>query len=277
VDFSISRYNDAMKTLKLEHELALMVMAGEKDSTWRMFDDKDISVNDDIELIDKVDPKNRATWRTIGTAHVNEVVEKRLGDLTTDDMTGHEQFSSPEEMLATYQRYYGSSVTHGTPLKIIRFSFTPNKSNLADIEDKNTTKITEVKLFADGGSRGNPGPSASGFVVLDMQDNVLLKQGIYLGVTTNNQAEYQALKVGLQEITRLGHIRDVHVYMDSLLVVNQMLGIFKVKNRDLWPIHDAIKELVTHFRKVTFTQVPREYNKLADRAVNEALDAASGT
>jgi len=264
-----------MKTLKLEHELAVLVLAGKKNSTWRMFDDKDISVNDDVALIDKVDPANRASWKNIGTAHINEVVEKRLGDLTTDDMVGHEQFSSPAEMLATYQKYYGSSVTMATPLKIIRFSFTSIKDSFADIEEKNTTNVTEVKLFADGGSRGNPGPSASGFAILDMHDQILLTQGIYLGVTTNNQAEYQALKVGLQELSRMGTVRDVHVYMDSLLVINQMLGIFKVKNRDLWPIHDAIKELITHFRKVTFTQVPREYNKLADRAVNEALDAAS--
>lgn len=264
-----------MKTLKLEHELALLVLAGEKNSTWRMFDDKDLSVNDDVALIDKVDPKNRASWKTIGTAHINEVIEKRLGDLTTDDMAGHEQFSSPAEMLATYQKYYGHTVNNKTPLKIIRFSFTPNKSNVANVEDKKTTNITEVKLFADGGSRGNPGPSACGFVVLDINDQILLKQGLYLGVTTNNQAEYQALKIGLQEISRMGTVRDVHVYMDSLLVINQMLGIFKVKNRDLWPIHDAIKELIARFHKVTFMQVPREYNKLADREVNEALDAAS--
>ncbi len=62
--------------------------------------------------------------------------------------------------------------------------------------------------------------------------------------------------------------------MDSLLVINQMKGIFKVRNRDLWPIHDAIKGLVTKFRKVTFQHVPRELNKLADAAVNRAIDEA---
>jgi len=96
---------------------------------------------------------------------------------------------------------------------------------------------------------------------------------VYLGVTTNNQAEYQALKYGLEEARRMG-VRTVHVYMDSLLVVNQMLGIFKVKNRDLWPIHSAIKDLLPSFAHVSFTHVPRELNKLADGAVNEALDDA---
>jgi ribonuclease HI len=68
--------------------------------------------------------------------------------------------------------------------------------------------------------------------------------------------------------------KESHVYMDSLLVVNQMLGIFKVKNRDLWPIHAAIKDLIPKFRHVSFTHVPRELNKIADGAVNDALDAA---
>ena len=139
--------------------------------------------------------------------------------------------------------------------------------------DKNTTHIlTEVKLYADGGSRGNPGPSASGYVILDSDGNVIAEQGIYLGITTNNQAEYQALKLGLENCLSL-NIRTVHVYMDSMLVVNQMKSIFKVKNRDLWPIHDSIKVLLPKFKEVTFTHVPRELNKLADTEVNKALDA----
>lgn len=129
----------------------------------------------------------------------------------------------------------------------------------------------KVKLFGDGGSRGNPGPSASGFVVLDMEDNVLVDQGVYLGVTTNNQAEYTALRLGLEECLKMG-VQEVEIYMDSLLVVNQINGIFKVKNRDLWPIHDAIKQLMKKFREVHISHVPREFNKLADGAVNRALD-----
>ncbi|HVI60678.1 MAG TPA: reverse transcriptase-like protein [Candidatus Saccharimonadales bacterium] len=130
----------------------------------------------------------------------------------------------------------------------------------------------KVKIFADGGSRGNPGPSASGFVILDMEDNVLVDKGIYLGVTTNNQAEYTSLKLALEECRKMG-VREIQVYMDSMLVVNQMKGVFKVKNRELWPLHDAIKQLAQDFRKVSFSHVPREFNKLADAAVNRALDA----
>lgn len=133
----------------------------------------------------------------------------------------------------------------------------------------------EVKIFSDGGSRGNPGPSASGFVILDMEDNLLIEKGIYLGVTTNNVAEYTALKLALEECRKIG-VRKVDAYLDSLLVVNQMKGIFKIKNRDLWPIHDAIKKLAATFDKVEFSHVPREFNKLADAEVNKALDEHLG-
>jgi ribonuclease HI len=133
----------------------------------------------------------------------------------------------------------------------------------------------KVKLFGDGGSRGNPGPSASGFVILDMEDNILVDKGVYLGITTNNQAEYTALKLALEECLKMG-VKEIEVYLDSLLVVNQMKGIFKVKNRDLWPIHDAIKQLAKKFEHVSYTHVPREFNKLADAAVNRALDEQLG-
>jgi len=136
-------------------------------------------------------------------------------------------------------------------------------------------KQERVKLFADGGSRGNPGPSASGYAILDMNDKVLLEQGVYLGITTNNQAEYTALKLGLEAARKMG-VREVEVYMDSMLVVNQMKGIFKIKNRDLWAVHDAIQQMLPQFRKVTFDHVPREFNKLADAAVNRAMDTELG-
>ncbi len=148
-----------------------------------------------------------------------------------------------------------------------------NPVPLKDFEIKQKTKkaVIEVKLFADGGSRGNPGPSSSGFVIMTKEDEILVDKGVYLGITTNNQAEYTALKLGLEECRKLDY-KIVHVFMDSLLVINQMKGIYKIKNRDLWPIHNAIKILSNDFKTVTFQHVPREMNKLADAAVNRALD-----
>jgi ribonuclease HI/pterin-4a-carbinolamine dehydratase len=147
-----------------------------------------------------------------------------------------------------------------------------NAAANARIVAEKSTILTEVQLYADGGSRGNPGPSASGFVLLDMADNVVFSSGEYVGITTNNQAEYQALKLGLEAALHTFKSREVHVYMDSMLVVNQMKNIFKIKNRDLWPIHDACRELTEQFHKVSFDHVPRELNKLADTEVNKALD-----
>lgn len=138
-------------------------------------------------------------------------------------------------------------------------------------EPADTERPVKVKLYSDGGSRGNPGPSACGYVLMNEDDKILADEGQYLGVTTNNQAEYTGLKLGLEAALKLG-ARDVDCYLDSLLVVNQMRGIFKIKNRDLWPLHDSIQELIGKFRKVHFQHVPREFNKLADAAVNRALD-----
>jgi pterin-4a-carbinolamine dehydratase/ribonuclease HI len=121
-------------------------------------------------------------------------------------------------------------------------------------------KVEKVKIFADGGSRGNPGPSASGYVILNQEDKVLVDKGVYI-----------ALKLALEECRKM-NVQEVQVYMDSMLVVNQMKGIFKIKNRELWPIHDTIKKLADGFKEISFQHVPREFNKLADAAVNRALD-----
>jgi ribonuclease HI len=261
-----------MKKLKLDHELAELVVRGEKTSTWRLFDDKDLTVNDVVEMIDKVHPDQPQSWQVIGSARINRVIEKQLGDITVEDYDGHEQHESREAMLAAYQSYYGSNVSWDTPVKIIHFDFTAGSPDNA-IPDQVTTKFIgkRVTLYADGGSRGNPGPSACGFVLLDQQGEVLVNKGVYLGITTNNQAEYHGLKSGLEEAQAMG-AREVDVRLDSMLVVNQMKGIFKVSNRDLWPIHDNLKKLVKTFDHVSFTHVPREHNTLADAAVNRVLD-----
>lgn len=263
-----------MKTLKLDHDHAIAVQQGIQTATVRLYDDKDLAVNDEVQLIDKVDPSNPETWKPIGTVRIDSIIQKRLGDLEDDDYRSEREFTNKREMLEAYRKYYGPQVDEGSPVKIIRFTFDNESPEYADTDDENATTLLEIKMYADGGSRGNPGPSASGFVLMDMEGRVVVKKGIYIGITTNNQAEYQALKLGLQEARRM-HVREVHVYMDSLLVVNQMLGIFKVKNRDLWPIHSTIRELVASFKHVSFTHVPRELNKLADAAVNETLDAAT--
>lgn len=135
-----------------------------------------------------------------------------------------------------------------------------------------TTDIQHAIIYADGGSRGNPGPSASGFVIMNGQEHVIHEGGMYLGITTNNQAEYHGVRLALEKALEMG-VRSVDFRLDSLLVVNQMNGIYKIKNRDLWPIHERIRELMTKFDKVTFSHIRREFNQLADGMVNKILDA----
>lgn len=127
-------------------------------------------------------------------------------------------------------------------------------------------------VYSDGGSRGNPGPSASGFVIMNTKEEVVHQGGLYLGITTNNQAEYHGVRLGLEKALEMGG-KSVDFRMDSLLVVNQLNGVYKIKNRELWPINERIRELTKDFEKVTFTHVRREFNQLADGMVNKILNA----
>lgn len=262
-----------MKTLKFNHQLAQMIISGKKTSTWRINDEKNLSVDDDVLVVDKVDRVDKSSWLIIGTAHINQILAKRLGEINNADFAGHETYASKDEMMATFRGYYGDDINEKTTVKIVLFDFHPKKPRLwQNSLDTAPLNVTEVKLFTDGGSRGNPGPSASGYVVLDMNDKLMYEGGLYLGITTNNQAEYRALKIGLEEASKRG-AKIVYVYMDSMLVVNQMKGIYKIKNADIIPLQKEISQLASTFQQVTYTHVPRELNKLADSMVNEILDA----
>ena len=135
-------------------------------------------------------------------------------------------------------------------------------------------QVDELKFFTDGGSRGNPGPSASGIVILTMDDEVLEGFGVYLGTTTNNVAEWSAVKFALEAVAKYKP-RRVHSYMDSELVCRQLNGQYRVKNPDLKPIYLEVIELAKSY-DITFEHVYREKNKLADAQVNLAIDRALG-
>jgi len=140
-------------------------------------------------------------------------------------------------------------------------------------KEEETYRLTqsETVIYSDGGSRGNPGPSAAAFVIMGDNQRVIEDGGEYIGITTNNQAEYQGVLLGLERALDMG-ISEVEFRIDSMLVVNQLKGIYKIKNRELWPINERIKELVKKFKSVRFNHVPRELNKLADSGVNKILD-----
>ena len=130
-----------------------------------------------------------------------------------------------------------------------------------------------VVMYADGGSRGNPGPAGYGSVVLAPDGTVLAERAASLGRVTNNVAEYSGLIAGLEAARELGASR-VDVRMDSKLVVEQMSGRWQVKHPDMKPLARKASGLVRDFEKVTFEWVPRAQNTHADRLANEAMDAA---
>src|SRR3984885_1203831 len=127
-------------------------------------------------------------------------------------------------------------------------------------------------MFAGGGSRGNPGPAASGAVLFDEAGTVLREVGTYLGVATNNVAEWTGLVTGLEAALELG-IDDLAVRLDSELVVKQISGAYRVKHEGLIPLHAKAKLLLRKFARVDVQHVRRKENAAADALVNQVLDA----
>ena len=129
------------------------------------------------------------------------------------------------------------------------------------------------RLHTDGGARGNPGPAASGFV-LKKGNVVVAEEGHYLGETTNNVAEYTALLRGLEKARAL-QIDELDCFLDSELIVKQIKREYKVKQPHLAVLFVKVWNLTLQFKKITFTHIPRERNKEADRLVNAAIDRAT--
>jgi ribonuclease HI len=126
-------------------------------------------------------------------------------------------------------------------------------------------------LRTDGASRGNPGPAAAGLVIELPDGETVEVDKKYLGVMTNNQAEYRALILGLGAVMRF-RPSEVRIFMDSELVVRQMTGQYRVKEESLRPIFDEARLLVRQLPEVTFQHVRRNQNARADALANEALD-----
>ena len=132
-----------------------------------------------------------------------------------------------------------------------------------------------ARLFTDGGARGNPGPAAFGYVLEAEDGTVLAAQGETIGVATNNVAEYRGLVAGLAKAVELA-LPEVEVVSDSELLVKQMRGEYRVKNAALRTLSLEAARLARQVGTVEYRHVRRASNELADRLVNEALDAAAG-
>ena len=136
--------------------------------------------------------------------------------------------------------------------------------------------MAEIVIYTDGGARGNPGPAGAG-VVIKENGRTIADFGKYLGDgLTNNWAEYEALILAIVDAKRLGFTdRHIEIRMDSELIVKQMQGLYKVKDKNLKLQHAKVRELLLEFEHVHFKHIPREENSEADALVNEAIDEAT--
>ena len=132
----------------------------------------------------------------------------------------------------------------------------------------------KARLSTDGGSRGNPGPAAYGYVLETDDGTVLDARGETIGVATNNVAEYRALLAGLEAALDRG-VDELEVVSDSELLVKQMRGEYKVKNDALRELVEDAHALARRLARISYIAVRREHNELADRLVNEALDSTA--
>jgi len=132
-------------------------------------------------------------------------------------------------------------------------------------------KDNKLKIYTDGGARGNPGPAGIGAIAYNTEEEVVFEISQYLGETTNNQAEYKALLKAIEKANAIG-AQEVDFYLDSELIVKQLNREYRVKNKDLQPLFVQVYNLSLSFKKISFTHIPREKNKEADKLANQAMD-----
>lgn len=126
-------------------------------------------------------------------------------------------------------------------------------------------------LYTDGGSRGNPGKAASGWLIFDHDHKLVAFDATYVGTTTNNQAEYHALVNGLKLAHKHG-IKSLEVRMDSELIIKQLKGEYRIKDANMQLLKSRVDEQLINFTQVLFKHIPREQNTYADKLVNLVLD-----
>ena len=162
-------------------------------------------------------------------------------------------------------------ITNSTAVLLNIGTWKDNNSDLVLDGLNSNVKNTTTIIYSDGGSRGNPGPSAAAFIIMDKDDNIVSQGGKFLGRNDSGMAEYMGVELALEKAIELG-IKNVELRSDSLMVVNQLNGLFEVKNHEYWSIHDHIIHLMTQFKHINLRHIHREYNRIADGLVNKILD-----
>ena len=138
-------------------------------------------------------------------------------------------------------------------------------------EHKSGVSVGYATIYTDGGSRGNPGPSGIGYYIVGSDGREIKRGCEFLGFTSSRLAEYYGLKEGLEQAIELG-LKKVNCCSDNLMMVNQLNGVYPVKNKDLLQVHEDVLKLIAKFDSFSIMHIPREQNRIADAEANRAMD-----
>lgn len=181
-----------------------------------------------------------------------------------------------ETKLAPRERY--SAYKYIKPEDVGNYRLDEASMTVLEMEGRGQTHANykevanSATVYVDGSSRGNPGPAGIGYKVVGVNGEILAQGGEFIGFASSRVAEYYAMKEGCEQAIRLG-LKSVRFVSDNLMLVNQLNGIYKVKNRDILTIYDDIQQLLGNFEACAFVHVARECNVDADAAANHAIDA----
>ncbi len=181
----------------------------------------------------------------------------------------------PEAKLQPRERY--SAYKYIKPEEVGNYRLDEASMTVLEMEGRGQVRANykevanSATVYVDGSSRGNPGPSGIGYKVVGVNGEILAQGGEFIGFATSRVAEYYAMKEGCEQAIELG-LKSVRFVSDNLMLVNQLNGIYKVKNRDILPIYDDVRRLAENFEACAFVHVAREQNADADAEANAAID-----
>lgn len=177
---------------------------------------------------------------------------------------------NPRERYTGYKyiRDYNTANIRLSEASLSVIEIVEGKVNPGRISPRDTA--SSVTIYVDGASRGNPGPAGIGYYIVDTNGNTIKQGGEFIGFATSRVAEYYAMKKGVEQAIEM-NLNTVRFVSDSLMVVNQLNGIFSVKNQDILPIYKSIQDKLENFDAVSFTHVNRSENTIADYEANRAI------
>lgn len=222
-----------------------------------------------MQLMDVVTFTNLVGSSQLGSLYI--VYEVRLGEDSTIKMTS-ERYSSYKWTPLTDTTNLPLDEATMMVLQITSTKGVEVKPKLRQIGGEQVAPESDTAtVYTDGASRGNPGPSGIGYYIIGADGRELKRGGEFLGMSNSRLAEYYGLKEGIEQAIELG-LKRVSFVSDNLMMVNQMNGVYKVKNQDLMQVYFDVLELLKKLESYSFTHVPRSQNKEADAEANKVID-----